>query len=88
MGQLDEGMVGRIVRYKSGKVKLILNDTPFNLDLGMDPGFVQDVVSIHTNTTERSGKMINLGQVNAKFTAIPDWKHLLETAKHSSSSDS
>lgn len=79
MGQLEEGLVGRLVRYKSGKTKLILGETRFDIDLGMDPGFVQEVISLNTNMTERSGNMINLGQIAAKLSAIPDWEYMLAT---------
>lgn len=80
MGQLDDGIVGRLVRYRSGKTKLILGDTRFDVSLGMDPGFIQEVLSINANTSERSGNMINLGHIGAKFNAIPDWEYMLATS--------
>lgn len=88
MGQLDDGIVGRLVRYKSGKTKLILGEARFDLHLGMNPGFVQDVISINANPSERSGNIINVGQIGAKFSAIPDWEYMLETAGPSMSTDS
>lgn len=39
--QLNEGLIGKIVRYKSGKSKLIIGQTRFDIDLGMDPGLLQ-----------------------------------------------
>lgn len=88
MGQLDDGIVGRLVRYKSGKTKLILGDSRFDLHLGMNPGFIQDIISINTNPSERSGNMINLGQIGAKFSAIPDWEYMLGTAGTAMTPDS
>lgn len=88
MAQLDDGVVGRLVRYKSGKTKLILGDARFDLHLGMNPGFIQDVISINANTSERSGNMVNLGHIGAKFSAIPDWEYMLETAATTIAADS
>lgn len=78
MEQLDEGLIGRMVRYRSGKTKLILGDSKFDIDLGIEPGLLQEVISLTTNCTERSGNMINLGQIAAKFNAIPDWEFMLQ----------
>lgn len=38
---MEEGQVGRLIRYKSGKTKLILGETQFDLDIGMETGFLQ-----------------------------------------------
>lgn len=76
--QLNEGLIGKIVRYKSGKSKLIIGQTRFDIDLGMDPGLLQEAMSVTTNRTERSGNLINLGQIKAKLNAIPDWEYMLK----------
>ncbi|XP_011187669.1 DNA-directed RNA polymerase III subunit RPC4 isoform X2 [Zeugodacus cucurbitae] len=75
---MEEGKIGRLLRYKSGKVKLVLGNTYFDLNMGMETGFLQDLMSINTNREERSGNMINLGPIQAKLTATPDWEHLME----------
>lgn len=75
--QLEEGMVGKILRFKSGKIKLVLGETRFDLSLGMDPGYVQQLVSVSTNSNERSGNIMNLGEISAKLNASPDWEHIL-----------
>lgn len=36
----------------------------------------QEVISANTNAKERSGNLINLGQINAKLSAIPDWEFM------------
>lgn len=77
MNQLEEGRIGQLVRYRSGRTKLILGDSQFNIDLGIDPGLLQEVVSISTNTAERSGNMINVGRIGAKCCAIPDWEYMI-----------
>lgn len=38
---MEEGQVGRLIRYKSGKTKLVLGETQFDLDIGMETGFLQ-----------------------------------------------
>ncbi|XP_055542059.1 DNA-directed RNA polymerase III subunit RPC4 [Wyeomyia smithii] len=74
--ELEEGYVGKVLRYRSGKVKLLLGNTLFDLTLGMDSGFLQELVSINTNTAERSGNIIDLATIKAKLNASPDWEHL------------
>uniref|UniRef100_A0A0K8UI44 DNA-directed RNA polymerase III subunit RPC4 n=1 Tax=Bactrocera latifrons TaxID=174628 RepID=A0A0K8UI44_BACLA len=78
MKDLEEGKIGRLLRYKSGKVKLVLGNTYFDLNMGIETGFLQDLMSINTNREERSGNMINLGSIQAKLTVTPDWEHLME----------
>lgn len=75
---LEEGQIGKIVRYRSGKLKLILGETCFDLGLAMESGFLQELMSINTNREERSGNMINLGPLHAKLTATPDWEFLFK----------
>uniref|UniRef100_A0A1A9X101 DNA-directed RNA polymerase III subunit RPC4 n=1 Tax=Glossina brevipalpis TaxID=37001 RepID=A0A1A9X101_9MUSC len=79
--KLEEGQVGRLLRYKSGKIKLVLGETYFDLNMGMEAGFLQDLMSINTNREERSGDMINLGPIQTKLTVIPDWEYLLKPSQ-------
>ncbi|XP_064545450.1 DNA-directed RNA polymerase III subunit RPC4 [Drosophila montana] len=76
--QLEEGQIGKILRYRSGRVKLLLGDTHFDLDMGLDSGFLQELMSISSNREQRSGNMINLGPIQAKLKATPDWVHLFQ----------
>ncbi|KAH8315727.1 hypothetical protein KR059_012808 [Drosophila kikkawai] len=75
---LEEGQIGKILRYRSGRVKLQLGDTLFDLDMGLDPGYLQELMSVTANREQRSGNMINLGPIQAKLKATPDWVHLFE----------
>lgn len=77
MRNLEEGQIGRLVRYRSGKTKLLLGNSKFDIDLGIDPNFLQEVVSTQINKSERCGNVINLGQINAKLSAVPDWEFIL-----------
>ncbi|XP_055696730.1 DNA-directed RNA polymerase III subunit RPC4 isoform X1 [Phlebotomus papatasi] len=74
--QQDEGLVGKFVRYKSGKTKLVLGTSQFDLDVGIDTDFLQQLVSIDANPEQRSGNMYNLGKIQTKLTATPDWEHM------------
>lgn len=96
--QLEEGQIGKIIRYRSGRVKLLLGETRFDLDMGLESGFLQvgsytfcsigqslnvtlfpqELMSIECNREQRSGDMINLGPIQAKLKATPDWVHLFE----------
>lgn len=73
---LEEGLIGKLVRYKSGKTKLMLGDTFYDVDLGLSSDFQQHAVTINTNITERSANMYSLGPINAKYNVSPDWIHL------------
>ncbi|KAH8373452.1 hypothetical protein KR009_007300 [Drosophila setifemur] len=75
---LEEGQIGKILRYRSGRVKLQLGDTRFDLDMGLDPGYLQELMSVTANREQRSGNMINLGPIQAKVKATPDWEHLFK----------
>lgn len=77
MEHLEEGQIGRLVRYRSGKTKLLLGNSRFDVDLGIDPNLLQEVISTQINKTERRGNVINLGQINAKLSAVPDWEFIL-----------
>ncbi|CAO1411504.1 unnamed protein product [Diamesa serratosioi] len=76
LDHFQEGLIGKIVRYKSGKTKLILGETLYDIDLGLNTEFLQDVVSITTNREQRSGSMYGLGQIKSKLNVTPDWEHL------------
>lgn len=73
---LDDGLIGKIVRYQSGKTKLVLGDTYFDVDLGLTSDFQQNAVTVNANTSERSANMYSLGPINAKYNVTPDWIHL------------
>lgn len=73
---LEEGLVGKLVRYKSGKTKLVLGDTVYDVDLGLTSDFQQNAVTINANTTERSANVYSLGPINGKYNITPDWLSL------------
>ncbi|XP_059609349.1 DNA-directed RNA polymerase III subunit RPC4 isoform X2 [Phlebotomus argentipes] len=74
--QQDEGVIGKFVRYKSGKTKLMLGNSQFDVDVGINTDFLQQLVAIDANPERRSGNMYNLGKIQTKLTATPDWEHM------------
>uniref|UniRef100_A0A6E8VJ86 DNA-directed RNA polymerase III subunit RPC4 n=1 Tax=Anopheles coluzzii TaxID=1518534 RepID=A0A6E8VJ86_ANOCL len=77
---LAEGYIGKIIRYRSGKVKLKLGEIMFDISVGMDTGFLQELVSINTNSVERNGNIINISTINTKLNASPDWEYLFKNS--------
>lgn len=73
---LEEGLVGKLVRYRSGKTKLMLGDIAYDMDSGLTSDFQQHAVTINANIGERSANMYSLGTINAKYNVTPDWIHL------------
>jgi DNA-directed RNA polymerase III subunit RPC4 len=73
---LEEGLVGKLVRYRSGKTKLVLGDTVYDVDLGLASDFQQHAVTVNANSAERSASVYSLGPINAKYNVTPDWIHL------------
>lgn len=75
--QLDDGLVGRVVRRRSGKIQMLLGDVVYNLSVGIDPGWLQEVMSVQTTDADRRhGSLTNLGQIGAKLNVTPDWERL------------
>lgn len=75
--QLDDGLVGRVVRRRSGKIQMLLGDVVYNLSVGIDPGWLQEVMSVQTTDADRRhGSLNNLGQIGAKLNVTPDWERL------------
>ncbi|KAL9704907.1 hypothetical protein quinque_008425 [Culex quinquefasciatus] len=41
--ELEEGYIGKVLRYRFGKVKLLLGETMFDLTMGMDSGSFRSI---------------------------------------------
>lgn len=73
---LQEGLVGKMLVRKSGKVQLILGNITLDVALGTPCAFLQELVSI--NTEGRRGDLSVLGHVKHKLVCSPDFQALLE----------
>ncbi|KAJ8263211.1 hypothetical protein COCON_G00156680 [Conger conger] len=77
LGQLHEGLVGRLLVRKSGRVQLILGQITLDLALGTSCAFLQELVSVATGEG-RIGDLSVLGHIKHKLVCSPDFEALLE----------
>uniref|UniRef100_A0A1A8FZZ0 Polymerase (RNA) III (DNA directed) polypeptide D, 44kDa n=1 Tax=Nothobranchius korthausae TaxID=1143690 RepID=A0A1A8FZZ0_9TELE len=73
---LREGLVGKMLVRKSGRVQLILGQVTLDVSLGTSCSFLQELVSVQTQ--ERTGHLTVLGNVRHKMVCSPDFEALLE----------
>ncbi|XP_053482014.1 DNA-directed RNA polymerase III subunit RPC4 isoform X1 [Ictalurus furcatus] len=74
--ELQEGVVGRMLVRKSGRVQLVLGDITLDVSLGTSCSFLQELVSV--STEGRRGDMTVLGHVEHKLVCSPDFEALLQ----------
>ncbi|KAL6114451.1 polr3d [Pungitius sinensis] len=75
---LREGLVGKMLVRKSGRVQLILGQVTLDVSLGTSCSFLQELVSI--GTEGRTGNLTVLGNVKHKMVCSPDFEALLESS--------
>ncbi|KAG5280491.1 hypothetical protein AALO_G00060620 [Alosa alosa] len=73
---LQEGLVGRVLVRKSGRVQFVLGNVTLDVDLGTTSSFLQELVSV--GIEGRSGTMSVLGHIKHKLVCSPDFQTLLE----------
>lgn len=73
---LQEGLVGKMLVRKSGKVQLVLGNVTLDVALGTPCAFLQELVSV--NAEGRRGDMSVLGHIKHKLVCSPDFQSLLE----------
>ncbi|XP_034397392.1 DNA-directed RNA polymerase III subunit RPC4 [Cyclopterus lumpus] len=74
---LREGLVGKMLVRKSGRVQLILGQVTLDVSLGASCAFLQELVSI--NSEGRTGNLTVLGNIKHKMVCSPDFESLLES---------
>ncbi|XP_068703947.1 DNA-directed RNA polymerase III subunit RPC4-like isoform X1 [Montipora foliosa] len=74
----SEGYVGKLQLLKSGKARLLLGDVSLDVTMGTPCGFLQDVVSVHTENNR--SEMICLGHVKHRLICTPDFERLLTSS--------
>ncbi|XP_027035228.2 DNA-directed RNA polymerase III subunit RPC4 isoform X1 [Tachysurus fulvidraco] len=74
--ELQEGLVGRLLVRKSGRVQLVLGNVTLDVALGTSCAFFQELVSV--SSEGRRGDMTVLGHIKHKLVCSPDFKALLE----------
>lgn len=74
---LREGLVGKMLVRKSGRVQLILGQVTLDVSLGTSCSFFQELVSVQTEG--KTGNLTVLGNVRHKMVCSPDFEALLES---------
>ena len=64
---------------KSGQVQLWINDVLFDVDVGTQVGFLQELYSVDTNGSQ--GNMTNLGRVRNRVIVMPAWQELFNATQ-------
>ena len=72
---VSEGYIGKLQIHESGKVKIRLGNVVLDVSLGTPCGFLQDLVSVHTE--HDPAEMVSLGHVNHRLIATPNFESLL-----------
>lgn len=75
---LREGLIGKMLVRKSGRIQLILGHVILDVSLGTSCSFLQELVSI--NTEGRTGDLTVLGKVKHKMVCSPDFEALLQSS--------
>ncbi|KAK4777266.1 hypothetical protein SAY87_017453 [Trapa incisa] len=73
---LPEGYMGKLLVYKSGKIRLKLGETSYDVSPGLDCIFPQNVVAV--NAVDR--KFCILGDIEKRAIVTPDIDSILDTA--------
>lgn len=73
--ELPGGLMGKILVYKSGKVKMRLGDALFDVSAGTNCMFAQEAVVINT----REKHFCSLGEVSKRAIVTPDIDYLLDS---------
>ncbi|XP_068460776.1 DNA-directed RNA polymerase III subunit RPC4 [Clinocottus analis] len=74
---LREGLMGKLVVRKSGRVQLMIGQVTLDVSLGASCAFHQELVSI--NSEGRTGNLTVLGNIKHKMVCSPDFEALLES---------
>ncbi|ORX62204.1 hypothetical protein DM01DRAFT_1331658 [Hesseltinella vesiculosa] len=84
LSEMPNGSIGKLVVFKSGKIKLKMGDILYDLDNGMTSSFLENLMVVDTES-EQLKKSIELGHLVQKFTCIPNINSLLEGHEYTSS---
>ncbi|KAL0374550.1 UNVERIFIED_CONTAM: hypothetical protein Sradi_3370700 [Sesamum radiatum] len=71
---LPDGLMGKMLVYKSGAIKLKLGDTLYDVSAGLNCVFGQDVVAINTEDKH----CCNMGEINKRAIITPDTDSMLD----------
>ncbi|KAG0366553.1 hypothetical protein BGZ54_005188 [Gamsiella multidivaricata] len=69
----QEGKIGRLLVYKSGKVKMQIGDIVMDVSSGSECSFLQDVVVVDSNNKQA----FVMGSVQKRMVCVPNLTQLL-----------
>jgi len=70
----ESGKIGKVQIHKSGKTRLVLGESEFNLDPGLNCAFQQDLVHIN----EKDNEFVNLSSIDGRMICTPRLNFLIE----------
>lgn len=76
LDDFSEGLIGKLVVRKSGRVQLLLGNTYLDVSMGTPCGFLQDVASVRVNGDH--GDISVLGHIDHRLVCTPDFETLLD----------
>lgn len=74
---MPEGQIGKLVVYKSGKMKMKLGNILLDVNQGMQSSFLENIMVID-HESEDTKKAIELGHIVQKFVCAPNMDALLK----------
>lgn len=78
---MPEGQIGRLIRYKSGRVKLVMANLKFNMKLSdVKDAVLNDIVCVEPNYEGNESNIINLGHPDVVLNASTDWEKVMRYA--------
>ncbi|KAI8348465.1 RNA polymerase III RPC4-domain-containing protein [Choanephora cucurbitarum] len=75
---MPSGQVGKLVVYKSGKMKMRFGNVLLDVNQGLQATFLENVMVVD-HESEETKKAIELGHIVQKFVCIPNMDDLLNT---------
>jgi len=70
LSSFKEGCIGKLQVLKSGRTRLVLGNVQFNVEVGTQVGFLQNLATM--SLAPKSGEVALLGQVRHRLVCVPD----------------
>ncbi|XP_052818034.1 DNA-directed RNA polymerase III subunit RPC4-like [Mya arenaria] len=78
LDNFNEGLIGKLIVRKSGRVQLKLGNTCLDVNMGTPCGFLQDVASVRVEGNK--GDISILGHVDHRLVCTPDFETMLDVS--------
>jgi hypothetical protein len=74
---MPDGQIGKLIIYKSGKMKMKLGNILLDVNQGMQSSFLENIMVVD-HESEETKKAIELGHIVQKFVCAPNMDALLK----------